>query len=131
MIRRPPRSTLFPYTTLFRSPLDEREGVERDGDLARAQTRRLLRQPVFHADPPDVYPGERRAPVEAHADERVAAQRRARVGADEGRRHATAGPDPDRRARLLPGAEVPDLRQSVAPRHSLARGGGSVRRETP
>src|SRR3989475_11856159 len=25
MIRRPPRSTLFPYTTLFRSPLD---GVE-------------------------------------------------------------------------------------------------------
>src|SRR2546422_6831209 len=36
MIRRPPRSTLFPYTTLFRSPLlrlsRERmeEGVERD-----------------------------------------------------------------------------------------------------
>src|SRR3712207_7028579 len=25
MIRRPPRSTLFPYTTLFRSPLDSRE----------------------------------------------------------------------------------------------------------
>src|SRR5256885_14327451 len=24
MIRRPPRSTLFPYTTLFRSPLDPR-----------------------------------------------------------------------------------------------------------
>src|SRR5437588_3170680 len=23
MIRRPPRSTLFPYTTLFRSPLDQ------------------------------------------------------------------------------------------------------------
>src|SRR3712207_7812641 len=27
MIRRPPRSTLFPYTTLFRSGLREREGV--------------------------------------------------------------------------------------------------------
>src|SRR3712207_9172928 len=32
MIRRPPRSTLFPYTTLFRSPeegsqLEEREGL--------------------------------------------------------------------------------------------------------
>src|SRR5439155_18394001 len=26
MIRRPPRSTLFPYTTLFRSPLDRRSG---------------------------------------------------------------------------------------------------------
>src|SRR5690349_22268962 len=24
MIRRPPRSTLFPYTTLFRSPVDQR-----------------------------------------------------------------------------------------------------------
>src|SRR2546422_4473392 len=26
MIRRPPRSTLFPYTTLFRSPATRREG---------------------------------------------------------------------------------------------------------
>src|SRR2546430_3945559 len=29
MIRRPPRSTLFPYTTLFRSPVDERAGLLR------------------------------------------------------------------------------------------------------
>src|SRR2546422_6097290 len=28
MIRRPPRSTLFPYTTLFRSPEDRIGGVE-------------------------------------------------------------------------------------------------------
>src|SRR2546425_3101131 len=28
MIRRPPRSTLFPYTTLFRSHLSERVGAE-------------------------------------------------------------------------------------------------------
>src|SRR3989449_2098490 len=34
MIRRPPRSTLFPYTTLFRSPLDDR--LERIDALARA-----------------------------------------------------------------------------------------------
>src|SRR2546422_11500787 len=27
MIRRPPRSTLFPYTTLFRSPLERRTGA--------------------------------------------------------------------------------------------------------
>src|SRR5256885_8475716 len=32
MIRRPPRSTLFPYTTLFRSPVDRR-GLGRDLDL--------------------------------------------------------------------------------------------------
>src|SRR2546425_6986960 len=30
MIRRPPRSTLFPYTTLFRSPLDRRSSQSRD-----------------------------------------------------------------------------------------------------
>src|SRR2546422_11338651 len=36
MIRRPPRSTLFPYTTLFRSvifPLAEREDEARIGDI--------------------------------------------------------------------------------------------------
>src|SRR2546426_8279681 len=40
MIRRPPRSTLFPYTTLFRSAassflLDRREGLERKRDRKR------------------------------------------------------------------------------------------------
>src|SRR3712207_7574080 len=39
MIRRPPRSTLFPYTTLFRSV---------DDDLHRAEERRLL-DDVEHA----------------------------------------------------------------------------------
>src|SRR3989441_3665954 len=37
MIRRPPRSTLFPYTTLFRSPIVARE-------IAR-----FIRDPVVHA----------------------------------------------------------------------------------
>src|SRR2546430_10287326 len=44
MIRRPPRSTLFPYTTLFRSPYVEaisdhglREAVARDRALARGE----------------------------------------------------------------------------------------------
>src|SRR3712207_9536391 len=31
MIRRPPRSTLFPYTTLFRSATGYAMGVQRDG----------------------------------------------------------------------------------------------------
>src|SRR5438034_6306569 len=42
MIRRPPRSTLFPYTTLFRSrvsqqalELGEIRGAEREADVAR------------------------------------------------------------------------------------------------
>src|SRR2546428_6369099 len=48
MIRRPPRSTLFPYTTLFRSDGAEVRGLaglERDGELralAGLDERRLL-----------------------------------------------------------------------------------------
>src|SRR3712207_8753878 len=47
MIRRPPRSTLFPYTTLFRSPgLDElREHLELRR-LVRGRHRRVRRVPV-------------------------------------------------------------------------------------
>src|ERR1041384_8509681 len=46
MIRRPPRSTLFPYTTLFRSVFDDAprdltltrgEGAERDRGAARSE----------------------------------------------------------------------------------------------
>src|SRR3712207_7092959 len=38
MIRRPPRSTLFPYTTLFRSQIEnQRAAVERDTVEQRAQ----------------------------------------------------------------------------------------------
>src|SRR5260370_18238364 len=36
MIRRPPRSTLFPYTTLFRSP-EHRKSVENRSDSYRTQ----------------------------------------------------------------------------------------------
>src|SRR2546430_5431831 len=41
MIRRPPRSTLFPYTTLFRSPDERREPDDlRDARAAVADRRR-------------------------------------------------------------------------------------------
>ena len=92
------------------------------------QARRALRQPLLHADPPDLHPGHRRLPVEADADERVAAQRRPHLGAEDGRRHALARRRSPRRARLLPGAQVPELRQPGAARHRLARGQGGLRR---
>src|SRR2546422_6461114 len=38
MIRRPPRSTLFPYTTLFRSVEDRRDDVERGALSQRGGT---------------------------------------------------------------------------------------------
>src|SRR2546422_7790643 len=40
MIRRPPRSTLFPYTTLFRSPRPARGALPRGGDLRDPERRR-------------------------------------------------------------------------------------------
>src|SRR2546430_4372636 len=37
MIRRPPRSTLFPYTTLFRSGRDDPIGLVVENDVPRAR----------------------------------------------------------------------------------------------
>src|SRR5687768_17836242 len=51
MIRRPPRSTLFPYTTLFRS---EAGAARHGGAGQRHLAHRRLRQPAFltgHAEP--------------------------------------------------------------------------------
>src|SRR5256886_10389616 len=41
MIRRPPRSTLFPYTTLFRSPSTSPEALAIAGDNRERLTRAL------------------------------------------------------------------------------------------
>ena len=109
-------------------PLDQRGELERHGGVARAQARRALRQPVLHADPPDLHPGQRRPPVEADADEREPAQRRPRLGAEEEGRQAAAGADSRGRARLLPRAQVPELRQPRAARRRVAQRQAGVRR---
>src|SRR2546430_12358065 len=62
MIRRPPRSTLFPYTTLFRS--EDHEGDEQDqphhvGDLPGPERERPARHP-FHRAGGEVSPVEHR-----------------------------------------------------------------------
>ncbi len=75
-------------------PVDQRQGLQRHGDLARVQEGRRLRQPLLHADPPHLHSPGGRLPVEAHADERVAAQRRPGVGAQE------AGRQPRRPAQI-------------------------------
>src|SRR5687768_17931007 len=57
MIRRPPRSTLFPYTTLFRSVVVDRRGprriVERWGRARRRRplARRRVVQPQVQVEP--------------------------------------------------------------------------------
>src|SRR3712207_8136092 len=47
MIRRPPRSTLFPYTTLFRSP-EQEAGADRDQDRHRIGQAERRRGPPSH-----------------------------------------------------------------------------------
>src|SRR3712207_7731441 len=52
MIRRPPRSTLFPYTTLFRSEPDHREpGPDHDlkGDMRNEGVRPLVDREIVEA----------------------------------------------------------------------------------
>src|SRR2546422_8019282 len=46
MIRRPPRSTLFPYTTLFRSGTVAEELLAGDADARAAQTGRIQARAV-------------------------------------------------------------------------------------
>ncbi len=95
-------------------PVDQRRQLERHGRLARPQAGRLLRQPLLHADSPDLHPRQRRPPVEADADVREPPQRRPRVGAEEPGRPAPRRPDSGVGARLLPRAPLPELRQPGA-----------------
>src|SRR3712207_8612838 len=69
MIRRPPRSTLFPYTTLFRSPYQRVEAVRRTA--ARQPARREIAHLVFQL--------RKRADM---ADQPALIKRRNRLGAD-------------------------------------------------
>src|SRR3712207_9194072 len=66
MIRRPPRSTLFPYTTLFRSvAVDQARTVEQEPRRERAQHEVL--EPGLGG--PRVVPLERRQHVEGQRSE--------------------------------------------------------------
>src|SRR2546429_5887850 len=47
MIRRPPRSTLFPYTTLFRSPLQIADaGVDENGEKVFRTVTQFTMKPI-------------------------------------------------------------------------------------
>src|SRR5256885_11439268 len=57
MIRRPPRSTLFPYTTLFRSARGCLDHADRDGRVALDLARGPARIRRTERDPGRVLPG--------------------------------------------------------------------------
>src|SRR2546425_12287817 len=97
MIRRPPRSTLFPYTTLFRSLLPEREGHVA-GARHRVEQRAALEDDAVA--PPDLV---ERAPVEA-GDVRAIHQHTARVGAQE----TDQGPEKHPPTAAAPADDDPD-----------------------
>src|SRR2546425_1490643 len=71
MIRRPPRSTLFPYTTLFRSRAGQRGGVGRDcGDEDRGTSGRKPLSGVMMPNKQAVFETAKgRIDVELFADE--------------------------------------------------------------
>ena len=75
-------------------PVHQRHGLQRDRHLAGPSQGRVLRQPLLHPDPPDLHPGQRRTPVQVHLDERVAAQRRPDLGAQERGGQARSAGDP-------------------------------------
>src|SRR5258707_11635008 len=69
MIRRPPRSTLFPYTTLFRSVQKVRtlDFLTRDMTLGQAALKWLLDEPLVVTTLPNIYDDEQRS--EEHTSE--------------------------------------------------------------
>src|SRR5437870_9614632 len=68
MIRRPPRSTLFPYTTLFRSGGDHR-GVEAVGDGGELLRREPVEGPGEHVPRAEHETGRRPPRSEEHTSE--------------------------------------------------------------
>src|SRR2546422_4355903 len=91
MIRRPPRSTLFPYTTLFRSAARRRQRLELGEQLVRALPAvggALLE--AFHHDV-----RERRRACGAASLERLGASRHLRPEDLGGRPPHGPGPPPD------------------------------------
>src|SRR5260221_11554117 len=66
MIRRPPRSTLFPYTTLFRSPLARCRRCPTQGELAKAED--LFDDPDHWFDRAFTRSEEHTSELQSHSD---------------------------------------------------------------
>ena len=97
------------------------EELERHRGVARGEEGRVLRQPVLHADPPHVHPGERRVPEQAHADVGVVAQRRPGLDPEEdGRRRDRPTRFPKPTATTSSSAAIPPSATSCA-RRRVAR----------
>ena len=102
------RQRLFPDHQLNR--------LKRKCHMAGIQARRLLREPLFHPDPPDLHPRDRRTPGQAHAHVRIAQKRRPRLGTEaEGR--STVRPK-----RFLRANGTTSWKENIHPSATLRRG---------
>src|SRR2546427_3239357 len=117
MIRRPPRSTLFPYTTLFRSPRERQRGGERGDRLvaARLPGREVLGQEAR----------VRLGAAEGRVREHVLQEGEVGRGTED-RRVAEGGQEPrDRgRAALAPGRDLAEQRIVLDRHHAAGRDPG-------
>ena len=110
-------------------PLDQRQGLQRHRHLARVQARRAASPtPAYTQIHPTCIPvsGDYQSKLTLMS-ESLRNDGRVWVPKKKGD-NAPAGSDPRGRARLLPRAEISELRQPRAARHRLARREGSVRR---
>src|SRR3989442_2136023 len=123
MIRRPPRSTLFPYTTLFRSPPDAARRAcrakPRPGDVPQPDLGRLARLRLRLRLQPDARSAARLPDGRAHASV-GAARRQPRRAADPGRRpllrlHRRAGIELRRRTQGSRGVKPGGLLDPASP----------------
>src|SRR2546430_9064033 len=69
MIRRPPRSTLFPYTTLFRSAGSPDANSSPMGTSGTSAFRRLMRSGRAGPNPPSPFPRREGGRSEEHTSE--------------------------------------------------------------
>src|SRR2546428_13480742 len=83
MIRRPPRSTLFPYTTLFRSPRPKHEREHGHDEAVVGECHPVPRADARQAEAHRLAGRERKEPKEAHHADR----RRGHQGPDGARTH--------------------------------------------
>src|SRR3712207_3864254 len=113
MIRRPPRSTLFPYTTLFRSPRDVTRPRDADEDLREECdqfARRTSEDDLFRID-------EKRAELAARSGALVSARDRRRRRSAARSRARPIGDE------LAATAEIRDVQQIIAGGWTRARDG--------
>src|SRR2546430_16222861 len=113
MIRRPPRSTLFPYTTLFRSLVTADDGPVAGDDpgedlrAAEIHSDRMARLHSGYRNPPHGrLRGEAVSRLSRRPDERQGAAAAARTGGPAGRPQRRRRPPPERRAAAPPPAAL-------------------------